>query len=231
MINSINKPLFIVALILMALAVLTEIGSLVLLGSSEIEDAPRPGLAISYLALVDGLLFYTLALIGLGFVLPGRLHGSVQGIMTFIVSLLFLIGSFVLIFVAIALLMLMVSLLLAAPFGTIAYFIAYADFEVGAAAGTLSLIMTLKLFCAGCMLFSYVRFLQNRGLVFLFLTSLLATILVGFLHGLMPAFLAYILDAVGAIVVAILAIIWALLILIGSIPAIIKVLRVDRAVS
>lgn len=231
MIDTIEKPLFIVALILLAVAVLIEVGSLAILGSTSIEDAPRPGLAISYLVLIDGLLLYTLALIGLGFILPGRVHGSVQGIMTFIVSLLALIGSIILIFVAIVLLILMVSLLLAVPFGTIAYFAAYADFEVAAAAGTLSFIMILKLFCAGFMVFSYLRFLQNRGLIFLFLTSFLATIIISFLHGFVPSFLAYIADTIGAIIVAILAIIWALLLFIGSVPAIIKVLRVDRAIS
>lgn len=230
MLDTIEKPLFIVAFILLAIAVLIEVGSLALLGST-IEDAPRPGLAISYLALVDGLLLYTLALIGLGFILPGRVHGSVQGIMTFIVSLLALIGSIILTIVAIALLILMVSLLLAVPFGTIAYFAAYSTFKVGAAAGTLSLVMILKLFCAGFMVFSYLRFLQNRGLIFLFLTSFLATIIISFLHGFVPGFLASITDAIAAIVVAILAIIWALLLFIGSVPAIIKVLRVDRAIS
>lgn len=231
MLNTIEKPLFIVALILLAIAVLMEVGSLAVLGSTGVEDVPRPGLAISYLALVDGLLLYTLTLIALGFLLPGRVHGSVQGVITFIVSLLALIGSIVLIFVAIALLILMVSLLLAVPFGTIVYFAAYATFEVGAAATTLGLIMTLKLFCAGFLVFSYLRFLQNKGLIFLFLTSFLASIIISFLHGFVPGFLASITDAIAAIVVAILAIIWALILLIGAIPAIIKVLRVDRAIS
>lgn len=231
MLDTVQKPLFIVALIFLAIAVLMEVGSLALLGRPEIEDAPRPGLAISYLALVDGILLYTLSLIALGFILPGRLHGMVQGIATFVVSLLALIGSIVLLVVAIALLVLMVSLLLAVPFGTIAYFAAYADFEVTAAAGTLSLIMLLKLFCAGFLVLSYLRFLQNRGLIFHFLTSLLATIIIGFLHGLVPDFLVSVADAICAVVVAILAIIWALLLFIGSIPAMIKVLRVDRAIS
>lgn len=233
MFGTVNKPLFIVALILLTVAVLAEIGSLAMLGSAaeKIKDAPQPGLAISYLALMDGLLLFTLALIALGFFLPGRVHGTVQGIITFIVSLLVLIGSIILLVVAIALLILMVSLLLAVPFGTIAYFAIYATFEVGAAAATLSLIMTLKLFCAGFLVFSFPRFLQNKGLIFIFLTSFLASIIISFLHGFVPGFLASITDAIAAIVVAILAIIWALIIFIGSIPAIIKVLRVDRAIS
>jgi hypothetical protein len=44
-----------------------------------------------------------------------------------------------------------------------------------------------------------------------------------------PFILASITDMIGAIVVAVLAAIWALFYLIGSIPAIVKVLRVDRA--
>jgi len=77
--------------------------------------------------------------------------------------------------------------------------------------------------------FSHKRFLENKGLVLIILTSLLATVIISFLHGLVPSFLVSITDNIAAIITAILAAIWALFYLIGSIPAIIKVLRVDRA--
>jgi hypothetical protein len=63
------------------------------------------------------------------------------------------------------------------------------------------------------------------------LTSLLANIVVSFLHGLVPFVLVSILDAVAAIVVGVLAAIWALIKLIGSIPAIIFGLRIWRHVT
>ncbi len=89
--------------------------------------------------------------------------------------------------------------------------------------------MIFKLAFAILLVFAHQRFLQNKGLVLIILTSLLATIIVSFLHGLVPRFLVSITDDIAAIVVAILAAIWALFFLIGSIPSIIKVLRVDRA--
>jgi hypothetical protein len=228
MLDSLRKPLFVIAVVLIALAVLVELGSVAVLGKTQ-ADLPRPGIGILYMAVLDGLVLFTIALIGISLIIPERIHGRVQGIVTFVVSLLALIGSILLIIVAVVLLTLMVSLLVAVPFGTIAYFAAFSDFEVGAAAITLSLIMLLKLAFAVFLVLAHQRFLQNKGLVLLILTSLLANIIIAFLHGIVPGFLASITDAIGAIVVAILAAIWALFFFIGSIPSIIKVLRVDRA--
>ena len=59
----------------------------------------------------------------------------------------------------------------------------------------------------------------------LVLTSLLCNIIISFLHGLVPGFLVSITDGVGAIIVAILAIIWLLFLGIGAIIAIIKALQ------
>jgi hypothetical protein len=164
-------------------------------------------------------------------IVPDRIHGRIQGIITFIVALLTLLGTIVAIFTAFGLLMLMVSLLLAVPFGTAVYFAEFADFKVGAAATTLAFIMIFKIAFAIFLVLAHQRFLQNKGLVLLIATSLVATILLGFLHGIAPPFLAYITDDIGALISAILAAIWALFFLIGSIPAVIKALRIDRALK
>jgi hypothetical protein len=63
------------------------------------------------------------------------------------------------------------------------------------------------------------------------LTSLLANIVVSFLHGLMPMFLVSILDMVAAIVVGVLAAIWAIVKLFGSIPGVLKGIRLDRQLA
>lgn len=228
--DSLRKPFFFIAVALLVIAFLVEIGSKLYLGSGKV-DLPNPGLGIPYLALIDGLLLFTIALMGFALLVPDRIHGKIQGIATFLVALFVLIGAITSIFVAIALLMLMISLLLAVPFGTIVYFATYANFAVAPAAATLSLVMILKLGFAVCLILAHQRFLQNKGLVLLILTSLLATIILSFLHGIVPRFLAYITDDIGAIIAAVLAAIWALVFLIGSIPAIIKALRVDRALG
>jgi hypothetical protein len=193
------------------------------------QDAP-PGVAIRTMALVDGLLLFTVGLIGLSLLVRERLHGRIQGVITLIVSLLVLIGAIMLILMALLpFLLLMVGLLLAAPFGTLTYLALYGFFNRGGASILLGLLMTLKLGFAVCMLLAQQRFLQNKGLVFLILTSILCVVIVGLLHGIVPGFLVSITDALAAIVLAILAAIWALVLLIGSLGSVIKALRVDRA--
>lgn len=228
--DSLRTPFFVAAVIAMLLAVLTELGSTALLGQAgaHAQELPTPGLGIAYLALLDGLILYTVGLMGLSLLLPERIHGRLQGIATFVVSLLVLIAAIALIVAAIGLLMLMVSLLMAAPLGTLAYLAAYADFAVGPAQLTLGSLMTLKIAFAVLLILAHQRFLQNRGLVLLVLTSMLANVMLTFLHA-FPRLLVSITDDIGAIVIGVLAALWALVFLIGSIPAIIKALRVDRA--
>ena len=71
------------------------------------------------------------------------------------------------------------------------------------------------------------RFVQNKGLVLLTLTSLICNIVCEFLHGIVPGILVSITDAIAAIVFSIVAIIWAIVLLIGSIPGIIRALQVS----
>ncbi len=235
MLDSLRKPFFFIALILLALAVLVELSSLGFLGTVTSDakqyDLQSPGFGIPYLALLDGLLFYTCLLMGLSMIIPQRVHGRIQGVATLLVSLLFLIGAIIMILAAILLLTLMVSLLLAVPFGTIVYIGVYSDFEVGPARITLGTLMTLKIAFVVFLILAHQRFLENKGLVLIILSSLLATIIVSFLHGFVPKFLVSITDDIAAIIVAIIAAIWALFFLLGSIPSIIKALRVDRALT
>jgi hypothetical protein len=235
MLESLRKLPFFVALIALVLVVLVELASIGFLGTDLVappayRDLPTPGYGIPYLALPDGILLFTVLLIAISLLVPERIHGRVQGIATLIFSLLLLLGAIVLIVVALGLLIMMVSLLLAVPFGTIAYMAAFAHFDVGAARGTLAALMTLKLIFAVALVLAQQRFLENKGLVLLILTSLLGNVIISFLHA-FPGFLVSITDAIGAIVVGILAAIWALVLLIGSIPAVIKALRVDRALA
>jgi hypothetical protein len=93
------------------------------------------------------------------------------------------------------------------------------------------LLMTLKLAAGICLVLAHPRFLQNKGLVLLLLTSLLANAVVAFLHGLVPIILVSITDAIGAIIVAVLALIWAVVLLVGALVSILKVLRLKRVAA
>jgi hypothetical protein len=232
-------PFFAVALAAILLVVLVELGEPLILGGQRTGAAlagqadalgvsvpaqahTPPGRGIPYLALVDGVALFTIALMGLGLLLPARLHGRLQGVITLIFAILLTIGAIGLAIVAVGQLILMVSLLFAPPFGTIAYLILWGSFPRGEASVLLSLLMFLKLVFAGSLLLAQPRFLQNKGLVALVLTSILCTIAAAFLQGLVPAVLVSILDEVAAIVFAVVGAIWGIVLLIGAIPAIVK---------
>jgi hypothetical protein len=228
MLDTLRRPFFIAALVLLILTVLIELGS----AGLKQFNLPTPGLGVNYLALLDGLLLFSIALMSMSLLLPERVHGRVQGIVTFVFSLLMLLGAITLIFIAVQLLTLMVALFMAFPFGTAIYGAVYPPkFSLGEARAVLGTLMSLKLAFVVLLLLAHQRFIQNKGLVMIILTSLLANVILSFLHGIVPFFLVSITDAIGAIVVGILAAIWALVFLIGSIPAIIKALRIDRATA
>jgi hypothetical protein len=192
------------------------------------ENENPPGLAIGYLALVDGLLLFNILLVAISLFLRERVQARLQGILTLIFSLLIIIGGIGLIFFAFGMLMLMIALLTAAPFGTIAYFAIYGFFDRPDASALLGLLMVLKIGFVVCLVLAHQRFMQNKGLVFLILTSFLCGVIVSFLHAFVPLFLVSITDAVAAIIVAIIAVIWAIVLLLGSLKSIMKALRLDR---
>lgn len=188
-----------------------------------------PGLGIPYLALVDGILAYSLALMVLALVLPEHLQAKLQGIVSVILMFFLALACIVLIFVALAQLLLMIGLFFAIPFGTIAYLIIWGSFPKTAAAVILSLLMTFKIAASICLPIAHQRFLKDIGLILMILTSFLATIIVSFLHGLVPGPIVSITDALAAIIVGIIALIWAIVVLVGSIIAVVFALTTKGA--
>lgn len=222
MLENLRKPFFIIAVIVMAVIVLIEIGSSFLMNPSDFD---RPGYGIMYLAYIDGLLLYVTILITLALLIPEKVQGRIQGIVTLIVSFFGCLGAIGSCFVALIFLLVMVSLLLAPIFGTIAYFAIYGHFDRSGAAVTLSIIMTLKIVFVVLLLLAHQKFVENKSLVLLVLTSLLCSLIISFLHNFLPIFLVSITDAVGAIVVAIIAIIWLIIFLIMAIVSIVKAIH------
>jgi hypothetical protein len=251
--ENLRKPFFILAILLSAVVVMIELGDTALLnakpglpncstlGNRDLQEACQknkpdlqsatkgvPGKAIPSLALLDGVLFFTVGLMGLGLAVKASVLGRVQGGGTLVFAILVILAGIKMIFTALALLILMVGLLLAFPFGTIAYLVLYGSFNTGGAAAVLTLLMTLKLGCAIFLLMGQPRFLENIGLVLIVITSLLGNVIITFLHGFPPGILVSITDDIGALVVAALAVLWAIVLLIGSIPAILASLRSGR---
>ena len=218
-------PFFLAAGFCLLLAVLVEVAAadaLTALTLGQINDQATPGYAINALALIDGILLYNLIWMLLSVVVPRAVTGRAQGIITLILSFFALLGTILLIMIAFTLLMLMLALLVAVPFGTIAYLAIWGHFARGAAAATLMFAMILKIAFLILAVVAHQRFLQNKGLLVLTAVSLGLTWLIGFVHAFLPIFLVSIGDQLMALVICIVAAIWLLLLLIGSIIATIK---------
>jgi hypothetical protein len=242
--DELRRPPLIAALALFGLCVALELGSTAFLhtaslpasaldntayATTQMHDAllsassqsKPPGIGIPYLALLDVIVTYSLALMVLSLVVSRNVEAKLQGVVSLIGSIVLLIVAIVLTLIAFFELLLMVTLFFAAPFGTIAYLAIWGSFPKGGAAVVLSLLMVFKIAAVVCVVLAQQRFLHVKSLMLLFLTSLVATLIVSFLHGIVPGPVVSITDAIAAIIVGILAVIWAIVILIGSIPAVI----------
>lgn len=218
--SGLRKPFFYVAAALLVMVLLIETGtalSVALLGSAQ----QAVGWGIPALSLLDGQLVLTVILMALPLIVPERVTGRIQGIITLIVSMLLLILGLITAFTALSLLMLLVALLLAVPFGPIAYAgMGYGSFKTGAAATTLGLVLLSKLASGGFLVAAHQRFMQNKGLVLMIATSLLASVMLSFLHGIVNVFLVSVTDLIGAVIIAVVAVVWSAVSLFFSIISI-----------
>jgi hypothetical protein len=216
-----RKPVFLIALVVIGLVVLVELSSIALIGNvapaANSLGVSITGQGIPSMSILDGLIFYAILVMAIALILPERFQSKIQGIATIVVALLLLLACVIRIFIDLQLLFLMLGLLLAVPFGTIAYLAIWGHFDTGSARIALSLIMFLKIAFGVCLIVAQQRFLKNKGLVLIILTSLAANLLIAFLYGLVPGFLVSILDMVAAIAVCILAAVWIIVYMIGGV--------------
>jgi hypothetical protein len=229
-VDKLIKPFLLAAIVLSIVIVMLEVGAGAAPRARELlglDPGDPPGIAIIALALIDAQLVFATVFYGLGVVLPHGLVGRVQGCAGCVLSIVLIILSIVTIIVAIILLMLMIALI-ASFFGIIVYLAIFGDFARTAAAAVLAILLLLKVVMGVCLVLAHRRFLQNKGLVLLVLTSLLGNVIISILHGFVPRVLTSVTDAIAAIIVAILGLIWAIALLIGSIIGIIRVLQLSK---
>jgi len=193
----------------------------------ESADDP-PGLAIPYLALPNGLLLIIVALMALPLLVGNRRIPLIGGIVSVLGGLAAVIAGITMAIVAFVAITVMVSLFLAAPFGTLAYLAIFGFFDVWASAALLGLIMLLQLAAIVFLVVAQQSMLGNKRLVFWLLLAVLLTLLTMILHSIVPIILVSITDAVGALVIAIVGAIWGLLMLIGGIISLVKQLNLGR---
>jgi hypothetical protein len=188
------------------------------------EEGAQPGIGIPFMALVDGIVLFTVALMGTTLILKQSTQARLQGCVTLIFSVLLVLLSIVLLIVGITFVFYLLGLL-GSIFGIVVYIALFAFFNKGGALATLGILMALKLGFGASMLAAEQGFLKNKGLLLLVLTSLLANLILAFLIALVPLFLDSITDAVGGIIMSILALIWAIIMLIGGIIGTLKALQ------
>jgi len=228
--DALRKPFLALAIGLSIAIVLLEIGAGAaprLRAIAGLDAGDPPGIAIMCLALIDSQLVFATVLYGLGVVLPHPLVGRVQGCAGCLLSIVLLLLSIVAIIAAFLLLLLMISLI-ASFFGIAVYIAVFGDFARTEAAAVLFVLLLLKLGTGASLVLAHQRFLQNKGLVLLVLTSLVGNLIISFLHGIVPRLLVSVTDAIAAIIVGILGVIWAILLLVGSIIGIVRVLQLSK---
>jgi hypothetical protein len=190
----------------------------------QLSGEKPPGVAIRSMAFVDGILLLTVTGMVLTLFVSARVQGKIWPIVLIVAGLLLLIGSFLAIIVLIVLLLLMVSMLLAVPFGTIAYLAIYGSFDRGGASAVLTALLVLKLGFGVLLIMARPRFITEKGLLLLFLTSLVLLPITSFLHGIVPIILVSITDNIAGIVACILGLIWAIVTLVFGIIGAVKAL-------
>lgn len=184
-----------------------------------------PGIGIATIALLDGFILYAWTIKMFSPILTAGIQIPVVKISDFIVALLLLITCVLVIISAILFTTLLIALLLAFPFGTAAYMIEYAGFKTGTAQTTLAAIMSLKCLFAVSIVIAEKRLFQYyRSLILVILCSFLCNVVVSLLHTIVPGFLASITDAIAAIVVAIIALIWIFISFIPSLLGIVSLI-------
>jgi hypothetical protein len=245
--GALRKPLFLVACVVAGLIVMAEIGLSFAIGGGSagpvaeiggtLTDIPQgmltgvsgdapSGSGIRYLALLDGLLLFTVLLLGSSVLVSQRAYGRVQGIISLVVAFLWILMSLLMAILSFARLLLMVGLFVSAPFGTIAYLAIWGFFPTGDAAVVLAMLLLFKLVFAGFLVASQPRFLKVKGLVTLVALSFVLQLVLGLIQGFLPGVVVSIGDELWALVTAIVALVWAVVMLITAIPGVVNAVRV-----
>ncbi|HEY1656500.1 MAG TPA: hypothetical protein VGF86_15465 [Candidatus Tumulicola sp.] len=222
--RDLRKPPYVFAVIVIAIAVLLEMASNWL--PQEVNAAVGASqLGISALWLLDISLFWTLFVGALAIIVRRDILGRLQGVATLVLSIVIILVGLKILLTDFILLLIMLALL-ASFFGWLVYFPLFAHFDTAQAVQVLGLLTLFKLVALALLIVAQQRFLRQTPLLVLIGLSLLCDLLLSFLHALPPGVLVSVTDALGAIVICIVAIVYALIQAIASIVAIIRALLV-----
>jgi hypothetical protein len=194
----------------------------VAVSAERIGEADNPGLAIPALALVDGLLLVSLALMALGEAHPATV-ARVGGPTVLVAGVVVIVLGIVMATAALVQLTFMLGLLATPLFGQAMYMALFGDFPRGTANATLALLMALRIGGGVALVLWSRSVLQAKGMLLLLLSALLAGVVVSFLLGMVPRVLASVTDAIAAIVVCVIAIVWGVVEVLSGAGSMLKV--------
>ncbi len=166
-------------------------------------------------------------------VVPGRrFHGRIQGVVTLVVSLAWILLGVLTASAAFGLLMVMFGLLVSAPFGTIAYLATWGFFPVTRVATVPGLLLVLKLVFLVLLVASQQDFAKAKVVVGHVAASLVLQLALGIVHCWLPSLVVSLGDqAMAALVFAIVAAGGALGAFALSIPAVLNAIRVWQSAT
>ena len=193
---------------------------------------PQPaGLAIGYQALVDGLLLVMVVLAGFALRSADPDAGSALGAASLTAAMVAILGGIFMVDVAVGRLRSVVALFLSPPSGTLIYLTLFGFFNRYRSFVVLGVLVVAKLaFCVVLMEADH-RFTRFRLLVGLMVTSVVMTVLVVGLLSVVPLTMVSITDSIAAVVVTVVGVVWAVVLLIASMSAVVSDLRFGRATS
>jgi len=254
--GSLRRPVFLLAVVVGALVVLAELGLSVLVGghpATSLAGAPGdpaalgvppdmfsasvasasspPGSGIRALALFDGLVVFTLLLLGASVVVSQRAYARLQGVASLIVAIVWILACLALGALALGTLFLMIGLFVSPPFGTIVYLAVWGFFPVGDASVVLALLLVLKLVMLGLVVAAQPLFLRVKRLMALFAVSFVLQLVLGLIHGLLPRVVVSIGDQLWTLVTIVVSLVWAVVMLVMAIPAIVNAVRVSGSLA
>ena len=179
---------------------------------------PRQGpLAVPSQALLDGLLLVAAVAVAAPRLVRGPALARAAPLTSFLLSLAILLGGIVVVVKDIARLRALLALYLSPPFGTLSYLLLYGSSPRRGALAVLAGLMILKLAAAASFFLAFPRASSDRGVVALALTSVAATAAAALAYATSSSARAPISDALAAAVIALVAIVWAGMILSGTV--------------
>ena len=180
------------------------------------QHQPTP-LALPAQALLDGLLLVAAAAVALPQFLPRRDAARGVRLGSFVLSLVILLAGIAVVVTAIERLRDLTALYLSPPYGTLSYLLLDGSFRRGASLLALTALLALKLLAFVLLVRAFPRAVARRGVAALALTSVATMVVTAFCLALAPSTLGGIGDALAASIAALVAILWAGVIVSGSV--------------